>query len=558
MKVKLVAGVIVFFVIISVVIVLVEAGPSAFAGSGGSGTPVALDQPTTQPTTAGATNPIVQENAQPGSIGWHIPQGLAATTQIQAYAGTTSVSPGQSITFYVSTQQNGTSYRLDVYRLGWYDGTGARLMTSVPGQIGLGQGVYDSNTGSYVTPCPTCVQFASRRIEANWKPSIVLPVPSSWTSGVYLAKFTDVNSMQTYATFDVRGNLNSTYVAVTPDTTYAAYNTWGGWSLYQKEGGTPSEGGNAPRATEVSFNRPYVYGDSNGNGASQVLTYEVQAIRWMEKQGYNVSYMSSVDLDANPGQLLHHKAYLSLGHDEYWTKSMRDGVQNARDQGVGLIFMGADADYWQMRFAKDSKGVSDRTIVCYKVQTANNDLNRDPMYGQDNSVVTSEWRDPVVNRPENALVGIMFSDLTHRQFGFPWRVDPGASKSPLLKDTGLQPGQSYGCGVVGYEWDNTNPYGAPPNNVAPKGLHILSTTNTVASDRQAGYSNNDTGNTTYYVTSSGAMVFASGSIYWGTTLDSYRAVPDPTCGSKNTAVPEIQALMANVMQQAIVKHPAYF
>jgi hypothetical protein len=106
---------------------------------------------------------------------------------------------------------------------------------------------------------------------------------------------------------------------------------------------------------------------------------------------------------------------------------------------------------------------------------------------------------------------------------------------------------------VGYEWDNTvgNP-GAAPNGLAPKGLHIIAASKTVASDP----TQPDIGNTSYYYAPSGAMVFASGSIYWAFALDTYREIPDPTCGAKNTAVPEIQALMTNVMSEVIVKHPA--
>jgi hypothetical protein len=148
----------------------------------------------------------------------------------------------------------------------------------------------------------------------------------------------------------------------------------------------------------------------------------------MEEHGYDVSYMSSVDLHDNSRQLLQHKAYISLGHDEYWTKSMRDGVEYARDHGVGLIFMGADASYWQMRFGKNQQtGVADRTIICYKVLAENNDYTRDPL----------------IHRPENTLIGIMFSDLTHKQLGFAWRVDPKADAT-LLQNTGLQSGQAYG------------------------------------------------------------------------------------------------------------------
>lgn len=474
-----------------------------------------------------------------------IPANRAATTQIQAYAGATSVSPGKSIAFYVSTQQNDTAYSIDFYRLGWYGGAGARLMSSTSQLTGAAQGYYDTVARRLVN-CSSClIDPTTHLIEANWKSSYTLQLPADWPSGVYLAKFTDVDGMQTYARFDVLGNPNSAYVVVTPDTTYAAYNAWGGYSLYDQDAsGTANENVTGAKATKVSFDKPY---ESN-DGAGDVLVFELPTIRWMEEQGYDLSYISAVDLHMNPNQLLNHKAYISLGHDEYWTREMRDGVEHARDKGVGLVFMGADASYWQMRFEKDHAGIPNRTVVCYKVQTNQGiaDLQRDPFYGVDNTRVTAQWRDPVLNRPENQLVGMMFSELTHTQRGFPWQVDAKAGTSPLFQGTGLVAGQSYGCGVVGYEWDRVFPG-------SPKGLHILATTHTIIND--GGLVNKpDTSNTTYYIAPSGAMVFASGSIYWGTTLDSYRFTPDPNCGNQNLVVPAMQSLMAKVMAAVIVKH----
>ena len=120
MRVKLVAGVVALFVIVSLVIALIEAGPAVFTGIDGSGAASSsADQTNTQLQTAVPNNPIAKENAQQGSSGWRIPDDLAANFQIQAYASATSIAPGQSITFYVSTQNSGTTYRLDIYRLGW-------------------------------------------------------------------------------------------------------------------------------------------------------------------------------------------------------------------------------------------------------------------------------------------------------------------------------------------------------------------------------------------------------------------------------------------------------
>jgi len=491
--------------------------------------------PHSQVPATSMSNIIVIENHHAGTMSWQIPVGKAATTQIQAYASATSVSPGQKLTFYVSTQQEGLPYTINIYRLGWYEGLGGRLMASGITQIGHAQGYYDRSSYSLVD-CNSChIDIKTGLIEANWQASYTLTVGSNWTTGIYLAKLTDVNDMQTYVPFDVLGVAHANYVAVTSDTTYAAYNYWGGYSLYVAENGLGPR--SLGRGVKVSFNRPYVQYDGSG----YVLTFEADAIHWLERQGYDLTYISDVDLHENPAQLLQHHAYLSLGHDEYWTKEMRDGVEYARDHGIGLAFLGANAAYWQMRFEQDSAGVPNRTIVCYKVETGYHDLARDPLYGKDNTRVTTQWRDPLLARPENALIGIMFSNFTSRQQGFPWRVS-SVAKSALLDGTGLQPGQQYGCDLVGYEWDRVFTNGA-----TPAGLQVLSVSHTV-NDKN----NPDVSNTTYYIAPSGAMVFATGSIYWTYSLDNYRFNLDQMCVGQNLVVPGMQQLMRHMMDSLLI------
>jgi len=538
MKLRLVAGVIMFFVMVGVALGAVFIGPSLLSRRSATDLNSLDASSAQQPLVAG--NAIARENAQPGTNNWKIPLGREAGVQIQAYANSTYVLPGKSITFYVSTKEQGATYSIDIYRLGWYGGFGGRLMASSGVLIGQAQGYYDTSNRRLVA-CTSCIiDKKTRLIEADWKPSYKLTVPSDWTTGVYLAKFTDAQGLQTYAPFDVLSNSSSKYLVVTPDTTYAAYNTWGGSSLYELDNGFIGETDGTAKGTKVSFDKPYV----QGNGASQVLLFEVNAIRWLERQGYDLSYISNVNLHDDPSQLLRHKAYISLGHDEYWTKEMRDGVELARDKGVGLAFLGANASYWQMRFEPDSAGVPNRTVVCYKVETVKNDLARDPLYGVDNTRLTTQWRDPALARPENALIGIMYSDLTHNQQGFPWQVSTTAN-SPLLEGTGLQAGQKYGCGLVGYEWDRIFKNGA-----TPKGLQVLGTSATLNDTNKV-----DSSNTTYYIASSGAMVFATGSIYWTEALDTYRPTVDKTCGNQNTAVLDMQILMAHIMDGLIIHHP---
>jgi len=492
---------------------------------------------------------IMLENAHQGTTDWEIPAGKEASTQIQAYAGATSVSPGHEIAFYVSTQTEKISYSINIYRLGWYGGTGGRLMFVKTDLVGQAQGYSDPDTHKLIH-CSSCnVNTKTGLIEANWQPSYTLTIPTNWTTGVYLAKFIDARGLQTYAPFDVLGNFHSLYVVVTPDATYQAYNIWGGYDLYASGEDTNSVSSQAesislPKAVNVSFNRPYAQED----GSAQILVFEADAIRWFERQGYDLSYISDIDLSENPAQLLNHRTYISMGHDEYWTKQIRDGLEQARNNGVGLAFLGANVGFWQIRLEPDSSGIADRTIVCYKVESASHDLASDPYYTKDKSLLTAEWRDPIIGRPENSLVGIMYevgdwgADNAHYP---PWQLSSQAN-SPLLSGTGLEPGQQYGCDLIGYEWDSV-----VENGKSPAGLQILGTTHTMDQGKVAGFSNS-----AYYIAFSGAMVFATGSIFWSYALDNYRLHPDTLCSQQNLVVPGMQKLMANVMAALIVLHPS--
>src|SRR5436305_1233519 len=223
---------IMFFAVLGISIAGLLFSSIFFLSRESNGAPLPLS-----PTVPVSTNVIERENALQGTIGWEIPPGSAATTQIQAYSSATSVAPGQKLTFYVSTQVDGTLYSLGVYRIGWYGGMGGRLKFLLSNQVGHAQGYYDAQAHHLVN-CKSClVNLNIGLVEANWEPSYTLTVPSDWVTGVYLAKFADANGLQTYVPFDVLGNDHSTFVVVTADTTYEAYNSWGGSSLYEADSG---------------------------------------------------------------------------------------------------------------------------------------------------------------------------------------------------------------------------------------------------------------------------------------------------------------------------------
>ena len=128
----------------------------------------------------------------------------------------------------------------------------------------------------------------------------------------------------------------------TSDTTWQAYNHYGGNSLYA---GSP-----AGRAYKVCYNRPFTTrGDA---GEDWVFNTEYPMVRWLERNGYDVSYSTGVDTDRLGAELLEHKAFLSVGHDEYWSGAQRANVEAARDAGVNLAFFSGNEVFWKTRWER--------------------------------------------------------------------------------------------------------------------------------------------------------------------------------------------------------------
>src|SRR5262245_14127006 len=338
---------------------------------------------------AAQSNPIIIENQQPGTVDWDVPSdrvgvGADSVRQIKGYASATSVNKGENITFYVSVKDAQT-YTIDVYRIGWYQGLGGRLIQHIGPLVGVQQ-----------PSCPT--NATTGMIECNWAAVYTLATQTSWTSGIYLAVLTNAQMYQNYIMFVVRDDSRvGALLYQQPVTTYQAYSNYpndnlSGKSLYDFNSYGATTVGQSRAAVKVSFDRPYQ--DSGIPDAFR--DSEIHFVRWMEKSGYDVTYSTSVDTHTNGGRLFSSRGFLSVGHDEYWSKPMYDAAVAARDAGVNLGFFGADAVYWQVRFEPSSKGVPNRVVVCYRYDAI------DPV--SDSSLKTVLWRDPPVNRPEQSLI----------------------------------------------------------------------------------------------------------------------------------------------------------
>ncbi len=462
------------------------------------------------PARAAGLNAIQVENTYPGDPTWNNFQSAANDATLSGYASATSVNHGGSIDFYVTT--TAATFTIDIYRTGWYSGVGARKILSMGSFTGVAQ--------SIPTPDPTTGMIAA----TNWTKTTTLNVPSNWTTGMYLAKLSGSNGDASFIPFVVRDDGgHEDFVLQFPFATYEAYNTWGGTSLYENlTNGSIWKYG---QATKVSFDRPFEPASYNGSG--QYLAFDVSFVRWAEKNGFDISYTSDIDTHINYNPLTNHKAFISVGHDEYWSNQMRTVVQNAINSGVNAAFFGGNDMYWQIRLEANSASVANRVETCYKLDYADTGPpGPDPMYGVNNSLVTTNWRDPLINQPENAIMGEMYEDQEASNSPTTYVVQNASHW--VYANTGFVNGSTV-PGIVGYEYDNVVNNGKTPAN-----LTVLSnspvTGNTVGSSHS---------NTTIYTAASGARVFDAGTIQWSWGLDNF--------GNRTTANAGIQQMTANLM-----------
>jgi hypothetical protein len=473
--------------------------------------PACLDDP-------GTTNRVACENTAAGNQASDWDVAGSGDASIQGFATAISVNRGESVHFKIDT--DAALYHLEIYRMGFYGGAGARLVAI-------------QRPSALLQTQPPCGFDPSVNLLdcGNWAESAAWSVPSDAASGIYFAKLVRDSGPigASHVFFVVRDDASTSQVLYqTSDTTWQAYNNYGGVSLYQGD------------AVKVSYNRPFVTRDVFG-GQSWVFNAEYPMVRWIEANGYDTSYLTGVDADQNGALLTHHTVFMSSGHDEYWSGSQRANVEAAVASGMNLAFFSGNGMYWKTRWEDN-----DRTLVCYK-ETVDK-VDPSPAW-------TGLWRDPRFSppsdggRPENAVRGTLYAQRSDLAITVPaadgkmrfWRNTTVAQQSP--GQTATLPNNT-----LGYEWDEDldtggggaieQTYGLPPTGAQfrPAGLVELSTTTAGGpGPLQAGGTDPElqapgakvgaaatttvTHHMTLYRTPSGALVFSSGTVQWSWGLD---------------------------------------
>ena len=476
--------------------------------------PACLDDP-------GTVNRVACENTAAGSPSSDWDVAGAGDPSIQGYATSISVNRGETVHFKIDT--DASLYHLEIYRMGFYGGAGARLVAiQRPSALSQNQPPCGFDPSVNLLDC------------GNWAESATWAVPANAASGIYFAKLVrDSGAIgASHVFFVVRDDASTSQILYqTSDTTWEAYNSYGGFSFYDGVGGSTF-------APKISYNRPFVTRDASSS--SWIFNAEYPMVRWLERNGYDLSYFTGVDSDQNGALLTHHKVFMSSGHDEYWSGGQRANVEAAVANGVNSAFFSGNTTYWKTRWENNH-----RTLVCYKETTE----KLDPT-----STWTGLWRDPRFSppsdggRPENALKGTLYAQLSTMAITIPaadgkmrfWRNTTIAQQSP---------GQvaSLPNNTLGAEWDEDvdtggggafqSAYGLDPTEARfrPAGLVELSTTSApgvgpleVRNDPElqapgGRVSTQATGPVTHHMTlfraPSRALVFSSGTFQWSWGLD---------------------------------------
>lgn len=312
---------------------------------------------TSRVRAANPDSPVKGENEKPGTTDWQLTyvkfdaKAKYRQSLIEGYCTRTSVAAGEKIGFCVSTDP-ASAFSIDVYRLGYYGGLGGRLLKSF---------------GPFEGKAQTVPAVGEKRLrECTWEPCVSFEVPKDWLSGVYLAKLSAMkHRYHSFCIFVVRDDRPARILFQCSTNTWQAYNKWPeNHSLYDNDrpDRRPLVSG-----VRVSFDRPYArYPQVTDNplslGSGEFLLFEFPFAYWLEQHGYDVTYCANEDVHRSLETITRCKAFLSVGHDEYWSRKQYDHCMEAVRRGVNFGFFSGNSCCFVVPMLENSSKVPNRVI----------------------------------------------------------------------------------------------------------------------------------------------------------------------------------------------------
>ncbi len=381
---------------------------------------------------AAAAGPIAAENARPGTTAWRLSNPAGdALDRLGGYARQDSVATGQTLELCVLVPR-ATTVSARVFRLGWYGGQRGRL-------------VRDLGTASVAASPPLSTRADTGETDNRTSPAFTLTVPTDWVSGLYVVRLVDAAGFDAHITFVVRDARRADLVFSQPILTYAAYTntpTPLGKSLYDDQsGGAPTSRG-TQRATEISLDRPY-----RNSGSGDLFRWDHDLASWLEKRGYDVTYVTNLDVQRSAGTLRRGKVAVISGHDEYWTQAIMNAYLAARDAGVHIANVGANGAYWRVRLGASRDGRPNRRVICWKYAP-----------GETTTPATVLFKDTATTMQN--LWGVDFMDYNDFDAGPYAPIVPVSSTHWFWAGTGVADDQPLPSPMMGYEVDRRK-FGLP-------------------------------------------------------------------------------------------------
>ena len=486
---------------------------------------------------------IQRENAKQGTRNWLLTKTQTVPGKInkildngrcqviEGYCSANSVRASETLKIMVSVNP-ASNFKLEIFRTGYYGGTGARLMKTF------------ESLKAGTQPDPPVGENYVR--ECQWEPTVELEIPENWPNGVYLGKMTaDRSGIQSYVIFIVRDDRPCDLLFQCSDLTWSAYNRWPmDYSIYTEHQDWKSIG--VPSGT-VSFNRPYglfthpVNRLKKSGGSGEYLPWEFPMAYWMEKHGYDVSYISNVDTHTDPKGLLRAKGFISVGHDEYWSLQMYDNAIKARDAGVSLAFFGGNSVLCVVPMLPSSDGTPNRNIrregwfmpmpenipEAAKQRLLNrvlNDKSFDPNMGPDGALLMGGRLDR-----EGSGRGLGAGDWTCAMPDH-W----------LFAETGMKKGDSI-KGLLGWEW-----HGAPKMDLP--GMKVVAEGDALVLGKKVGHYT-----ATLYDGPQDNVVFNAATIWWANGLSSPPGHVNPSRHGVTQQGPDerVQQITRNLFKRMI-------